>query len=171
MLATMVDDLRSWRDRAILVLGFASGCRRAELAALDLVDATLAPAEQGLIVYLRKSKTDQEMRGRQIGIQRGEHEATCPVRVLVRWIRERGAWTGPLFCRVGQAGQITRARLSPAAIACVVKAAARRAGLDPGLYAGHSLRAGCATSASADLAPGMVARAKTATCTIQSKIG
>lgn len=46
------------RDRAVLLLGFASGMRRSELAALKVED--VEPHAQGLLVHLRRSKTDQE---------------------------------------------------------------------------------------------------------------
>ncbi len=148
MLDLLDDDILGLRDQAILVLGFASGCRRSELAALDVADVTIK--SEGLQVHIAKSKTDQEKKGRDVGIERGEHAETCPVRVLEKWLVERGSWPGPLFCRVGlHTGKITHHRLAPAAIAQVVKAATKRAGMDASQYAGHSLRSGCATSAAA----------------------
>src|SRR4051812_29203076 len=58
---------RDVRDRAILLLGFASGWRRSELAALRLADVRIEP-QKGLVLRLRRSKTDQEGRGRTVGI-------------------------------------------------------------------------------------------------------
>jgi integrase len=133
------------RNRALLVLGFASGLRRSELAGLDLVDVDFVT--RGLVLRIGRSKTDQEGRGRELGVHRGEHRATCPARALQAWLVERGPWPGPLFCRVAYGGGIRRERLSGPVVAGVVRAAAKLAGLDPARYGAHSLRAGCATAA------------------------
>jgi integrase len=63
--------------------------------------------------------------------------------------REAGITEGPLFCSINRHGHVQAARLSPADVARVVKKLAERAGLDPVKYAGHSLRAGHATTAAA----------------------
>jgi integrase len=54
------------RDRTVLLLGFAGGFRRSELVALDVED--VAESEQGLRIRIRRSKTDQEGVGRELGI-------------------------------------------------------------------------------------------------------
>lgn len=54
------------RDRALVLLGFAGAFRRSELVALDVSD--LEFSRDGLIVLLRRSKTDQEGQGRKLGI-------------------------------------------------------------------------------------------------------
>jgi integrase len=54
---------------------------------------------------------------------------------------------GPVFHAVDKAGRVSTERLSDRSVALIVKAAAMRAGLEPGAYAGHSLRAGLATAA------------------------
>ena len=51
------------RDRALLLVGFAGAFRRSELVALDTED--LQFAGDGLLVTLRRSKTDQEGEGRK----------------------------------------------------------------------------------------------------------
>ena len=157
--ATPEDDLLAIRDRAILLLGFAGGMRRSELAALDVEDLT--DVEEGLDVLIRRSKTDQEGAGRTIGIPRGRNRETCPVIALQRWIRLAGITEGPLF-RAHRSrtdgpgprqqrpeGRAGTARLTPQGIARVVQRAAARIGLDPAEFAGHSLRAGFATEAAA----------------------
>src|SRR5690606_4218013 len=55
------------RDRAMLLLGFAAALRRSELVALDMADITFVQ-EQGLIIKIRRSKTDAEGRGREIAV-------------------------------------------------------------------------------------------------------
>jgi integrase len=135
------------RDRAIILLGFAGAFRRAEIVGLDVSD--LAFSRDGLTVMLRRSKTDQEAQGRKIGIPYGANPDTCPVRTLQAWLEQAGVTEGPVFRSLNRHGRVQPGRLSPVDVARVVKKLAWRAGLDPAKYAGHSLRAGHATSAAA----------------------
>jgi len=57
----LVTGLKGQRDRALLLLTFACAMRRAEAAALDVAD--LRFDARGLVVTLRRSKTDQEGQG------------------------------------------------------------------------------------------------------------
>ena len=134
------------RDRALILLGFAGAFRRAEIVSLDVGD--LGFNRDGLTVTLRRSKTDQQGQGRKIGIPYGSNPETCPVRTLQAWLEEGGVTEGPLFRSLNRHGAL-QGRLSPVGVARVVKKLAERAGLDPAKYAGHSLRAGHATSAAA----------------------
>src|ERR1039458_1642151 len=139
MLPACGDGPRGARDRALLLVGFASGLRRSELAALDLADVSIV--RQGVVLRVRRSKTDQSGKGREVGVHKGRRPATCPRYALDRWIVERGSWPGALFCHVGPVGRVDHARIAGQSVAAAVKAAARRAGLDPARYGGHSLRA------------------------------
>ena len=76
--------------------------RRSELAGLDLED--VAWVEEGAVLKLRRSKTDQEGQGRQVAIPRGAHVQTCPVRALLGWIEAAGLLEGALFRPVGRHG-------------------------------------------------------------------
>lgn len=134
------------RDRALLLIGFGAALRRSELVALDLSDVDVM--EHGLRIFIRSSKSDQEGRGQAIGIHRSVDPLLCPVRAYEAWLGLRGWSPGPLFQQIIRGGSIRPARLSDRGVARIVKAAARRIGLDPERYAGHSLRAGLATSAS-----------------------
>src|SRR5206468_4200739 len=58
-----------------------------------------------------------------------------------------GPISGPVFHSINRHGHAQARRLSPADVARIVKKLAERAGLDATKYAGHSLRAGHATSA------------------------
>ena len=69
MLEAMGDGRIGKRNKAILLLGFAGAFRRSELVALNVEDLEIRP--EGLIVSIRRSKTDQEAAGREIGIPRG----------------------------------------------------------------------------------------------------
>ncbi|MBA3532882.1 MAG: integrase, partial [Ardenticatenales bacterium] len=51
-------DTLGQRDRALLLIGFAGAFRRSELVSLDVADITFVSA--GVVVTLRRSKTDQE---------------------------------------------------------------------------------------------------------------
>ena len=146
MVAALPTSPIGMRDRALLLLGFAGAFRRSELVALDVAD--LQFNRQGVVVTLRRSKTDQEGQGRTIGIPHGA-AATCPVNALRSWLQLADIDDGPIFRPVNRHGHIAPARLSAGAVAEVVKRSARAAGLDPANYAGHSLRAGLATSAAA----------------------
>ena len=133
------------RDRALVLLGFAGAFRRSELVGLDVEDCTFG--KDGLTITLRRSKTDQTGAGRKIGIPYGANPETCPVRVLQSWLELAGITSGPLFRSISRHGHVQGGRLSGIDVARVVKKLATRAGLDPAKYAGHSLRAGHATSA------------------------
>jgi integrase len=160
VLAVCGDGARGARDRAILLLGFASACRRSELAALDLGDVVVGDA--GVLVRIRQSKTDQLFQGQQVGVHRGSFPETCPVAALSAWLVERGSWPGPLFCFVDRrTGVVRRRPIRVWTVADVLKRCAAEAGLDPAIYAGHSLRAGCATAASANDASDLAIQRRT----------
>ncbi len=116
------------RNRALLLLGFAGAFRRSELVGLDVAD--VAVTGDGLVVTLRRSKTDQEGAGRTVGIPYGSDPTTCPVRATTGWIAMAGLTAGPLFRSITRHGRV-QGRLSDWAVAQVVKAAATAAGLDP----------------------------------------
>ena len=145
------DTARGLRDRALLLLGFAGGLRRSELASLDLEDLELVP--EGLQLRLRRSKTDQEGRGRLLGIPYGLHPETCPVRAVRAWREAAGISSGPLFRTVDRAGRILPRRCSDRAVARAVQRAVRVSGGDPGRVGAHSLRSGFVTSAARAGAP------------------
>lgn len=133
------------RDRALLLLGYAGAMRRSELVGLDVTD--VAVGDEGLIVVIRKSKTDQVRQGRKIGIPYGGHEETCPVRAVLDWIEEAEIEEGPLFRAVNKHGHVMETRLSDRAVANVVKRSLVAAGRSARGFSAHSLRAGLITQA------------------------
>jgi site-specific recombinase XerD len=137
--------LRELRDRAILLLGFAGAFRRSELVALNVDDIEETP--EGMLVMLRRSKTDQEGLGRRVAIPRGE--IACPVAALKSWLSAAGIAEGAVFVRIWnrKAQRVTSQRLAARNVAAVVQAHASRLGFDPSTFGGHSLRAGFVTSA------------------------
>lgn len=146
MVGQLGDSLRDQRDRALLLIGFAGAFRRSELVSIAFNDIQRAP--EGIVITLRRSKTDQDGKGRRVGIPYARG-SVCPVCALDDWLQAAGVKEGPLFRSVDRHGNIAVRALSGEAIALVVKKRARAAGLDPGLYSGHSLRAGLVTDAAA----------------------
>jgi site-specific recombinase XerD len=138
------DTLKGLRDKALLLFGFASAMRRSELVALTVED--IEQTERGLLVTLRRSKTDQEGQGHQRAIPFGRSPETCPVGALNAWLEGASIDEGRLFRSVSRHGQVGE-RMSTRAVADVVKHYAVLAGLNPDEYSGHSLRAGFVTSA------------------------
>jgi len=145
MVNTLSDSPLHTRDRAMLIIGFAGAFRRSELVSLNVEDIEVN--RDGLVIHLRKSKTDQEGQGRKIGLPFGSNPETCPVRSYQSWLDESGIKHGAIFRKVNRHGQIQDSRLTGQSVALVVKRCAEEAGLDPKKYSGHSLRAGLATTA------------------------
>ena len=131
------------RDRALLLLGFAGAFRRTELVALDLGD--IEETAGGLRVKIRRSKTDQERAGATVAIVRGT--VACPVAAVKEWLAATGITEGAIFRRVNKGGNVLPDRLTAQSVSLIVKAHAKRAGLDPRSFAAHSLRSGFLTSA------------------------
>ena len=136
--------LKGLRDRALLLFGFASALRRSELVALEVRD--LERTERGLLVTVRRSKTDQEGKGQVRAIPFGRISELCPVRAVEFWFEAAGVTDGPMFRSVSRHGRVG-SRLSARAVAEVVKHYAGRADFEATEFSGHSLRAGFVTSA------------------------
>lgn len=137
------------QERAILLLGFASAMRRSEIVALDREDIEFTV--DGLIITIRRSKTDKSGKGANVAIGRS-NTAYCPVRALQAWLSHADISTGPIF-RSRHGG-----RMQPRRVALVTKKWAKHAGFDPRPIAAHSLRRGCITSmheAGIDMKSGM----------------
>src|SRR4051794_1237693 len=145
MLAIVPDNLFGLRDAALLLTGFAGAFRRSELVALNWEDIEFA--KEGLVITIRRSKTDPEGEGRKIAIPYGRRAELCPVRVLEAWRDEAGGDHGPVFIGVDRHGNVSRSQLSDKAVARAIKRGIQAAGLVPGEYSGHSLRSGFATAA------------------------
>ena len=132
------------RDRALLLLGFAGALRRSEIVSLQVEDLDFK--DEGLMLNIQKSKTDQEAKGRTIPIHLGSSENLCPVSALKRWLKEAKIESGLVFRNVAKGGRVGAA-LTTRSISRIVKRCAERAGEDASGFSGHSLRAGYATEA------------------------
>jgi integrase len=144
MLAAPTGALPSVRDHALLLLGFAAALRRSELVALSVADVAFVP--EGLVLTIRSSKTDQYKAGVTVAVALGKTPETCPVRCLRAWMRAGRIDAGLLFRSIDRWGHVGDG-MSDKAVALLMKKYAERAGLDPAVFSGHSLRAGLATSA------------------------
>src|SRR5205823_4300977 len=143
-LGALGDDLTAYRDRAIILVGWAGAFRRSELVALDVADIDLS---HRLVIRVRRSKTDQEGKGLLKVIPPLADKDVCPLVALRRWLSAAEISAGPLFRSVDQWSHVRTSRLSSKSVALIVKAAATRAGLDAASFAGHSLRSGFITEA------------------------
>jgi integrase len=139
------------RDRAVILLGYASAMRPGEVSALDVGDIITKPA--GILINVRRSKTDQDARGQLVGVARGDNRLTDPIRALDDWLGIRPTGPGALFTRVIYPGRVTNERIGPRAVSRLVQERAIAAGFDGIAVTGHSLRAGHATTAAVNGAP------------------
>lgn len=151
LLATCrTDSLRDTRDRAILMVGFASGGRRrSEIAGLRHEQLTIeAPvvAKDGtplpsLSIHLGRTKTsgaDEE----EIVYLTGR-----PVEALNAWMAAARIENGSIFRAIDRWGNVSRRPLDPKAINDILKQRAEMAGLEPTEYSAHGLRSGYLTEA------------------------
>jgi integrase len=143
MTSVLGDSPVELRDRALLLLGFAGAFRRSELVAINC--ESIRRSVHGVVIAVAKSKSDQEGLGRGVAIPCGR--TTCPVEALEVWLSTSGITEGAVFRSMLKGGRVGQRRLSPDAVARIVKHRAEAAGLDPTNYSGHSLRAGFVTSA------------------------
>ncbi len=161
--------LRGLRDRALLLLGFATALRPRELTQVEKQHVAReasgpkgGPASEGLIVHIPRSKADQIAEGQTVTALKNEANPTyCPVRALSRWRRAASIDEGPLFRGVRRDAAVLPGPISYRTLNRLVKKACRKAGLEPEgfssakkrRYSAHSLRAGHVTDASSRGAP------------------
>jgi site-specific recombinase XerD len=143
MLGAVPEGLAGIRDKALLLLGFAAALRRSEIVALHFPDLELH--QDGLLLHIRRSKTDQEGQGAAIAVPRGGR--LKPVEAVEAWFAASKIDAGPCFRPIDRHGRIGADALTDRSVADIVKRHAAAAGLDPKLFSGHSLRAGFVTSA------------------------
>ncbi|WP_434288839.1 site-specific integrase [Celeribacter sp. SCSIO 80788] len=158
VLDALGDDPRAKRDRALLLIGWAGGFRSSELIGLDLPD--IEEVREGLVLHLRRSKTDQAGQGRNIGIPLGRTRH-CPVAALSAWLGVLNKDEGPIYRPVDRHGNVQPDRLRSDAVSTILRNRLANAGIDPEGYSGHSLRAGLATSAIKAGVPTYKVRAQT----------
>jgi integrase len=125
--------------------------RRSELVTLTTEDIQFVGGE-GVNIYVRKAKADQEGEGLVKGLPYGSNKKTCPVTALRQWLqaaeRKLGEpLEGDIFRRFYRGESIGPEAMTAQYVSAVLKRHAESAGLDPEAYSAHSLRAGFITQA------------------------
>ena len=139
------EEIKKFRDRSVILIGFSGGFRRNEIVSLDYEDLDFVT--EGLKINLRRSKTDQFGEGAVKGLPYFDNSQYCPVLTLQKWIEVSNIKSGPLFRRFSKGSKLTENRLTDQTVALLIKKYLNLAGIDSKNYSGHSLRSGFATSA------------------------
>jgi integrase len=152
------EHLAAARDAALLLVGWKGALRTDDLHRLDITD--IVTTDDGLLVHLRRSKTDQTGAGRTVAIT--TTTPGDPLDAVAAWARWRNRLsahvfhTGPAWRAIDRYGARPRpSRLTTKSLDAIIARRAGAAGL-VGDFGGHSLRRGFATSA---LAGGATERA------------
>jgi integrase len=138
------------RDKALISFGWASAMRRSEIVDLNWQDIVFV--EEGIIVTIKKSKTDQYGEGQKIAILYGNNQEICPVRNLKKW-QEISSTNQAIFTSINKADIINDKRLYDRDISRIIKKLIFSIGLDFTEFAGHSLRSGFITTAAKHSVP------------------
>ena len=138
-------EIKKFRDRSIILIGFSGGFRRNEIVSLDYDDLDFV--SEGLKINLRRSKTDQFGEGLTKALPYFDNSKYCPVVSLKNWIEISRISSGPVFRRFIKGSKLSENRLTDQTVALLIKEYLQLAGIDSKNYSGHSLRSGFATSA------------------------
>ncbi|MBY5641484.1 site-specific integrase [Rhizobium leguminosarum] len=151
LLATCAtDSLRDLRDRAILMVAFASGGRRrSEIAGLRREQLTVEPPVPGddgpplpsLAIHLGRTKTTS-----------GDEDDVVyltgrPVDALNAWMVAARIESGSVFRGIGRWGTVSRRAIDPQSVNAILKQRAAMAGLEAGEFSAHGIRSGYLTEA------------------------
>lgn len=137
--------LEGLRARAILLVGYAGAFRRSELAALMVDD--LKWSDAGVVIAVRRSKTDQRGQGLVKAIPFVRDGGLCAATALRVWMTAARIDSGPVFRSFTRVGTPKPTAMNDHSVALIVKTCAGRCGYDPSIFSGHSLRAGHVTEA------------------------
>jgi site-specific recombinase XerD len=127
------------RNKSLLLLGFTGAFRRSELVALNVED--LSFTDEGLIISMQKSKTNQYGDYEEKAIFYSPEAVLCPIRTLQAWIKRLEKDSSPLFVRVRKGDRITTDRLTDKTVNDLVKTYFGEE------FSAHSLRASFITIA------------------------
>jgi len=150
LLATCDYTARGIRDRAMLMLAFASGGRRrSEVTALDIEDVGADEFKTKGVIWLRLLETKTTARALAPRLPLKGRAATA----LLDWLKVRPAGPGPLFRPVSTADRVLARRLAPDALRIILRHRLTQAGLPVDYASPHGLRAGFLTQAALDGVP------------------
>ncbi|PKA42343.1 integrase [Rhizobium sullae] len=144
------DSLCDLRDRAILMVAFASGGRRrSELAGLRREQLTVEAPVVGeggsplpsLSIHLGRTKNS--------GLSQDEvvYLTGRPVDALNAWLKAAKIDSGSVFRAIDRWGNVSRRALDPKAVNDIVKRRVAAAGLERAEFSAHGLRSGYLTEA------------------------
>lgn len=141
-------ELRSLRDKSLILLGFWRGFRSDELSRLR-VEHVEVNAGEGISCFLGRTKGDRQNLGstfRAPALSR-----LCPVEAYLDWIGVAQLTAGPVYRAIDRWGHVGEAGLHIDSIAPLLRAMLKNGGLAAaGAYSGHSLRRGFANWAASD---------------------
>ena len=142
LLAVTDNNLRGCRDRALLMTAYDTLCRRSELLSLRVkdIDEQLINHQKHTVIFLRRSKTDQNAHGKCLPIS----EKTS--KVIAEWLNQSQMKSGLLFRGVDRANRLTE-KLDNSQLAKIYKKLAKKAEFDEQdikNISGHSTRVGAA---------------------------
>ena len=138
-------EIKKFRDRSIILIGFSGGFRRNEIVSLDYDDLDFVP--EGLKINIKRSKTDQFGEGFTKALPYFDSSQYCPVISLKNWLDISKITSGPIFRRFLKGSKLSENRLTDQTVAILIKEYLNLAGINSKNYSGHSLRSGFATSA------------------------
>ncbi|WP_315927390.1 site-specific integrase [Mesorhizobium sp. SP-1A] len=146
------DRLVDVRDRALLLMAFASGGRRrSEVASLRVEQLTeqdpvpLDPKDPDgptlpcTIIHLGRTKTTEANDDASVLL------IGRPAIALTEWLERAGISEGAVFRGIDRWGHLERRALTPQSVNLVLKRRIAEAGFDPKAFSAHGLRAGYLT--------------------------
>jgi integrase len=135
-------ELRSLRDRALILVGFWRGFRGDELIRLRVEHITVAPGH-GMTCFLPRTKSDRGSTGTTFKVP--ALSRWCPVSATVRWLTLTGMTQGPLLRGVDRWAHVSDSGLHANSVIPLLRRLFTAAGLPtPDAYSAHSLRRGFA---------------------------
>jgi integrase len=148
------DRLVDIRDRALLLVAFASGGRRrSEVAGLRLEQL----AEQDPVPVDPRDPDSAKLPCLEIRVGRtktteADDDSSVlligqPVLALQEWLERSAVAEGAVFRGIDRWGHLERRALTPQSVNLILKRRIAAAGLDPNLFSAHGLRAGYLTEA------------------------
>ena len=148
------EDLRNIRDKALILVGFYSFCRRSELLGMQYEHLNFA--DDGIQILIPFSKTDQKGEGRVIFLPK-TNDNYCPNSALNEWLEQAMINSGPLFYKINKSNTVekytlnqknNKVSLTDTHFVLILKKRSDSAGLEnTKKISGHSLRIGAITQA------------------------
>ena len=138
------EEIKKFRDKSIILIGFAGGFRRNEIVSLDYEDLDFV--SEGLKITIKRSKTDQYGEGTIKALPYFNNQEYCPVINLKKWLEISKIKSGSLFRRFTKGSNLSNNRLTDQSVALLIKEYLNLSGIDSQNYSGHSLRSGFATT-------------------------